>query len=144
MATFRERFSIETHGEAEAVDVTDRVAKVVAASGVRDGICCVFTPHSTAAILANEEERGLMGTDLPAALERLVPRRGPYAHNRSGDANGHAHLRAALLGPSVAFPISDGKPLLGTWQQVLLVELDIRPRTREVIVQIVGEPSINL
>lgn len=126
------------------MDVTDRVASAVESSGVRDGIACVFTPHSTAAIVANEDERGLIEDDLPRALERIVPRDASYAHNRAGDPNGHGHIRAALLGPSVTFPIGDGRPLLGTWQQILLLELDTRGRTREVIVQIVGDSAANV
>ena len=141
MATHRESFSLETHGEVHAIDITERVAKAVRASGVREGIACVCTPGSTAAIVANEFEPGLVEEDLPAALERLVPKAGvAYAHEkRGGDPNGHSHLRATVLGSSVTFPIGGSEPLLGAWQQLILLELDTRPRTREVIVQIVGE-----
>lgn len=144
MATYRQSFTIPTKGEVQAIDVTDHVTQAVAASGIRDGIACVFTPHSTAAILANEREHGLIERDLPAALDRLVPRGERYAHNLAGDPNGHAHLRAALLGPSVTFPVADGRPMLGTWQQVLLLELDTRPRSRKVVVQVVGDGPANL
>jgi len=140
MATYRQSFSIETRGEVQAIDVTDRVALAVRTSRIREGIACVFTPHSTAAIVANEWERGLIERDLPAALDRLAPRGESYAHNAAGDPNGHAHLRAAFLGPSVTFPVADGRPMLGTWQQILFVELDVRKRTREVVVQVVGDP----
>jgi len=144
MATYRQSFSIETRGEVEAIDMTDRVALAVKTSGIRDGIVCVFAPHSTAAIVANERERGLIERDLPAALDRLVPRGESYAHNRAGDPNGHGHIRAALLGPSVTFPVADGRPMLGTWQQVLFLELDVRKRTREVVVQVVGDGPANV
>jgi secondary thiamine-phosphate synthase enzyme len=139
MAVHRQTFSVETRGEVQAIDITERVAGVVKASGIRDGLACVFTPHSTAAIVANEREPGLVGKDLPAALDRLVPRDARYAHNEWGEANGHSHLRSIVLGPSLTFPVADGAPLLGTWQQVLFLELDRQPRTREVVVQIVGE-----
>ena len=144
MATYRQSFSIETRGEVQAIDVTDRVALAVKTSGIRDGIVCVFTPHSTAAIVANERERGLIERDLPAALERMVPRGVSYAHNQAGDPNGHGHIRAALLGPSVTIPVADGRLMLGTWQQVLLLELDVRKRTREVVVQVVGDGAANV
>ena len=140
MATYRQSFSLETKGEVQALDLTPRIADIVKASGIREGLACVFTAGNTAAIVANEFEPGLMEEDLPAALEQLVPKRGPYVHEkRWGDANGHSHLRASLLGSSVTFPIGDGRALLGTWQQIVFLELDTRPRTREVVVQIVGE-----
>ncbi|MBI4416265.1 MAG: YjbQ family protein [Euryarchaeota archaeon] len=143
MVAYRASFSVETKGEVQTIDITERVAKIVRASRVREGIACVFTPASTAAIVANEFEPGLMETDLPAALERLVPKGLPYEHEkRWGDANGHSHLRATLLGPSVTFPVGGGEPLLGTWQQLVLVELDTRPRNRDVVVQIVGERAM--
>lgn len=140
MATYRQSFSVETEGEVHAVDLTDRVARAVSSSGVRNGIACVFTPGSTAAVVANEFEPGLMEVDLPGVLEQLVPRDRPYAHEkRWGDANGHSHIRASLLGPGLVFPVADGKPVLGTWQQIVLLELDTRPRSREVVLQLVGE-----
>lgn len=140
MAVHREAFAVETKGEVETIDITDRVAAVIRASRLRDGIACVFLPGSTAAVIANEYEPGLMTKDLPATLERLVPTNGGYAHSaRWSDDNGHSHLRSAVLGPSFTFPFADGKPLLGTWQQIVLVELDVRPRRREVLVQLVGE-----
>lgn len=139
MATFRETFSIQTKGGEQLHDVTEHIARLVRASGIREGIACVFTPHSTAALVANEWEHGLVESDFPAALERLVPKGGAYVHNRTGDPNGHSHIRAALLGPSVTVPVSDGKPMLGKWQQVLLVELDTQPRRREIVVQVVGD-----
>jgi secondary thiamine-phosphate synthase enzyme len=144
MPTHRQGFTVETRGGGQTIDVTDRVAQVVIASGIRDGIACVFTPHSTAAIVVNEHERGLIEKDLPAAIDRLVPRASTYVHNQAGDPNGHSHLRAMLLGPSVTFPIGDGRPLLGTWQQVLFLELDTRARTRQVVVQIVGDRPANV
>jgi len=139
MAVHRQTFSIKTKGEVHVIDISDRVSKVVRDSGLREGIGCIFTPHTTCAIVANEFEPGLMETDLPAALERIVPKGSGRGHDHAGEANGHSHLRAAVLGPSLAFPFSDGRPALGTWQQIVFVELDTQPRTREVVVQLVGE-----
>ena len=140
MATHRQTFSVETKGEIGAIDITDRVAKAVRASGLKEGIACVFAAGSTCAIAANEFEPGLMERDIPAALERLFPRGIAYGHEeRWRDGNGHSHVRSTFLGQSFTFPFGGGKPLLGTWQQVVLFELDTRPRTREVIVQLVGE-----
>jgi len=124
------RFRLRTGGEVEVVDITAKVAEAVRASGVREG--------STAAVTTIEHESGLL-EDLAATLERLVPRKSPYRHNRGGDDNGDSHLRATLLGSSLSLPVSAGAPILGTWQQVVFVELDHRPREREVHVQVVGE-----
>ncbi len=140
MAVHRQTFALETKGEVQAIDITAKIASAVRDSGLRDGIACVFTPGSTCAIVTNEMEPGLMGADLPSAMERIAPANGEYAHHATGgDDNGHSHLRSAVLGQSVAFPFGGGKPLLGTWQQVVFVELDVRPRSRQVIVQLVGE-----
>lgn len=140
MATYRKRVPLETKGEVQAIDITERVGEVVRASGMREGIACVFAPGSTAAIVANEFEPGLMKMDIPAALERLIPKGIPYGHEeRWHDGNGHSHVRATFLGPSFTFPFGDGAPVLGTWQQIVFLELDTRRRTREVVVQLVGE-----
>jgi secondary thiamine-phosphate synthase enzyme len=99
----------------------------------------VFVPGSTAAVTTIEYEDGVL-EDLRNAIERLAPRSLPYRHDaRWGDGNGYAHVRAALLGPSLAVPIADGRPLLGTWQQVVLVDCDNRPRRRKVVMQVMGE-----
>ncbi len=140
MATHSERFELVTEPGPEAHDITRQVTAVVAKAGIRDGLACVFTPSSTSAILTNEFEPGLMGEDLPAALERLFPERIDYGHEkRWGDGNGHSHVRATFLGPSLTVPVVDGKLALGTWQQVVFLELDNKPRRREVLVQVVGD-----
>jgi len=140
MATHRQTLSVETEGELQARDITDRVAKVIRESGLKEGIACVFAAGSTAAIAANEFEPGLMETDIPGALERLFPSGIRYGHEKKWhDGNGHSHVRSTFLGQSFTFPFGGGKPLLGTWQQIALFELDTRPRTREVVVQLVGE-----
>ena len=124
------------------VDLTPEVRARVRASGVREGLACVFVAHSTAAVTTLEFEPGLAEEDLPAALERLFPEHGKelrYAHERAWqDGNGHSHIRAAFLGPSVTIPVVAGELTLGTWQQVVLVELDKGPRERSVVVQVVG------
>jgi secondary thiamine-phosphate synthase enzyme len=131
---------LRTKGEIETIDITDDVAAILAKSGLRNGIACVFSPSSTSAVFANENEPGLMKEDIPAALERLFPRDLRYGHEeRWHDGNGHSHVRATFLGPSFSFPFRDGKPLLGTWQQIAFAELDNKPRRRTVYVQLVGE-----
>lgn len=120
-------------------DVTPQVLAAVGQSGVRAGLVTVHAPGSTAAVTTIEHEPGVLA-DLRAALERLAPQDAHYAHNaRWGDGNGYAHVRAALLGPSLSLPIEDGRPLLGQWQQVVVLDLDNRPRRRRVVIQVLGE-----
>jgi secondary thiamine-phosphate synthase enzyme len=130
--------SLRSKGNNDVIDLTDEVARAVKESGVRHGIATVFVPGSTAAITTVEYERGMVA-DLKRFLDEGVPEDREYAHNHGGDSNGHAHVRAALLGPSVTIPVSGGRLMLGTWQQVVLVDCDDRPRSREVIVQIIGD-----
>jgi secondary thiamine-phosphate synthase enzyme len=133
------RHRISTKGQRDAHDVTTLVAAAVRASGQRDGIATVFVVGSTAAITTIEFESGAIA-DLNDVLEALAPRDGDYAHHaRWGDDNGSSHVRAALLGPSVTIPFVGGELALGTWQQIMLLECDTRARTREIVVQIVGE-----
>jgi secondary thiamine-phosphate synthase enzyme len=144
MAAYRETLRLETSTGVQAIDITDQVTSAVQKSGVRDGLACIFTPSSTSAIVANEFEPGLMEEDIPAALGRLFPEDLTYGHEkRWGDGNGHSHVRAAFLGPSLTVPVVDGHMALGTWQQVVFLELDNKPRRREVIVQVVGEAHTN-
>jgi secondary thiamine-phosphate synthase enzyme len=129
---------LETEGEGQIVDLTEGVLAVVRQSGVADGVVCVFAGGSTAAVTTMEYEPGGVA-DLQAAMERLVPRAGAYQHNiRNHDDNAHAHLRASLLGPSESVPLVRGQLVLGTWQQIVLIDFDDRPRRREVHVQIVS------
>jgi secondary thiamine-phosphate synthase enzyme len=130
------RFS--TEGDGDVVDLTAGVASVLEASGVENGMLSVFVPGSTAAVTAMEHEPGGV-RDLREALERLIPAEGDYAHNRlAGDTNSHAHIRAAIVGPSETVPVRDGRLALGTWQQLVLVDFDDRPRQRTVVVQVIG------
>ena len=140
MATYRETIRIETKPGVQAIDLTDRVEAAVGKSHVRDGLVCIFTPSSTSAIVTNEFEPGLMNEDIPNALERLFPQNMGYGHERRWhDGNGHSHVRATFLGLSLTIPVVDGRAALGTWQQVAFLELDNKPRHRDVLVQVVGD-----
>ncbi|MEM2106325.1 MAG: secondary thiamine-phosphate synthase enzyme YjbQ [Candidatus Bathyarchaeia archaeon] len=139
MVVVTRRISVETKGEVDMIDLTDSVENAVGDSGLRNGIVTVFIPGSTGALTTIEYESGLL-RDFPAALERLFPKGIGYEHERRWhDGNGHSHVRASMLGPSLTVPFINSRLTLGTWQQIVLVELDIRPRKREIIVQIVGE-----
>lgn len=133
------RHEISTTGQGDAHDVTPAVARIVAESGVRAGIATVFVVGSTAGISTIEFEPGAV-QDLNTVFEALAPRGADYRHHlRWGDDNGSSHVRAALLGPSMTVPFTDGELLLGKWQQIALFEFDTRPRRRELVVQIIGE-----
>ena len=138
MAVHTGELRFSTNGDGDVVDITDGVAAVVGAAGLREGVVSVFVPGSTAAISAMEHEPGGVH-DLRAALERLIPREGDYQHNRlNADTNSHAHIRAAIVGPSESVPLRDGRLLMGTWQQLVLIDFDDRPRERTVVVQVQG------
>jgi secondary thiamine-phosphate synthase enzyme len=129
---------LETEGEAQIVDLTEGVEAVVRQSGVSSGVVSVFVTGSTAAVTTMEYEPGGVA-DLQALVERLVPRAGEYQHNvLNADDNAHAHLRASLIGPSETVPLVAGRLVLGTWQQIVLIDFDDRPRRREVHVQVVS------
>ena len=133
------RHGLETSGQGDAHDLTTAVTAALADSGLKDGIATVWVVGSTATVTTLEFESGVVA-DLAAACDRLAPRAADYAHHlRWGDDNGSSHVRAALLGPSVTVPFIDRSLALGTWQQVTLVELDTRPRAREIVIQLVGE-----
>jgi secondary thiamine-phosphate synthase enzyme len=120
-------------------DLTDDVARSVKRAGVRDGIVTVFVPSSTSAITTIEFEPGLR-RDFPQAMERFAPTELTYAHDETWhDGNGHAHVRASAIGPSVTVPVAAGKLGLGTWQQIVLIDFDNRPRDRRVVVTVIGE-----
>jgi secondary thiamine-phosphate synthase enzyme len=130
--------AIETRGGVEIHDVTREVAGIVRETGLREGIAVVHVPGSTGAMTTIEHESGLL-EDLAEILEELVPAGRHYEHNaRWGDGNGHSHVRASLIGPSVSVPVNGGALLLGTWQQIVFVELDNRPRSRRLVLQLVG------
>ena len=133
------RIQIETKGHCDIVDVTGRVSQAVRESQMKAGTVTVFVNHSTCGITTVEYEPGLVA-DLKAAFERLVPQGIGYDHDRRwGDGNGFSHVRASLLGASLVIPFTDSQLLLGTWQQVVLVDFDNRSRTREIFLQVFGE-----
>jgi secondary thiamine-phosphate synthase enzyme len=130
---------VSTKGQGDARDMTSVVARVVAESGARSGIATAFVVGSTAGMTTLEFESGVV-RDIDAALGTIAPRDGDYRHHlRWGDDNGSSHVRAALVGPSVVVPFADGRLMLGTWQQIALVEFDTQPRRREIVIQIMGE-----
>ncbi len=130
---------VETKGDTDIIDITASVAEAIDESGLKVGTVTVFAAHSTCGVTTVEFEPGLV-SDLKAAFERLVPKGMAYQHDRRWeDGNGHAHVRASLLGASLVIPFAQGRPLLGTWQQVVLIDFDNRPRSREVILQVMGE-----
>jgi len=137
-------FSLETSGDTDIIDITSRVSKKVTESGITDGQVLIFVPGSTAAITTIEYESGVV-QDLKEAVERLAPEGIFYRHDaRWGDGNGYAHVRAALLGPSLTVPLINGCLALGTWQQIVLVDFDNRPRDRKILVHISGIISVML
>jgi secondary thiamine-phosphate synthase enzyme len=132
-------FEVSTQGFGDVIDITPHVAAIVAKSGVKAGIVCIANPGATAGITTIEFEPGAVA-DLKAALEKLAPANARYRHNDTwGDGNGFAHLRSALVGASQAFPVRDGAVALGTWQQIVFLDFDNRPRRRKLVVAVVGE-----
>ena len=135
---WKAQFSIETQGHRHMTNVTEAVARIVAESGIPNGTAHVFNVGSTAAIGTIEFEPGLQ-TDLPDILDRLMPPSREYGHELAWhDGNAHSHLQATVLGPSITVPFTSGRLCLGTWQQIIHLECDIRPRTRSIVVTVIG------
>lgn len=131
--------TLTTRGNTDVHDLTDDLNRLVQESGLTSGLLTVFCPSSTSGVTTVEYEPGAV-SDLKRMFEELVPANRPYAHNATwDDGNGHSHMRAALLGPSLTVPFVKRRLMLGTWQQVIYVDFDIRPRRRELVVQILGE-----
>jgi secondary thiamine-phosphate synthase enzyme len=140
MRIIDERLILETAGSGDLIDITGRVAEIVGASGLSLGNVTLFVIGSTAGITTFEFEPGLV-RDMDDLYERIAPSKRHYHHDDTwGDANGFSHVHATLTGPSLTVPFEQGRMLLGTWQQVVLTEFDNRPRRREIVVQIIGEP----
>ncbi len=130
--------SVESRGNNHVIDITSEVARSVAEAGIESGVATVFVTGSTAGVTTVEFEPGLV-KDLDAAFNRLVPRELEYRHHETwGDDNGHSHVRASFLGPSLAVPFEHGQLVLGTWQQIVLIDFDTRPRSRNYMIQIIG------
>ena len=139
MTVKTKQLSIHTRGEGDILDVTSAVAEAVVETKLRNGIVTVFVPGSTGALTTIEYEPGLL-KDLPDMLERVAPKSLVYEHEkRWHDGNGHSHVRASLIGPSLTVPFSNGRLTLGTWQQIVFMELDVRSRSRNLVLQIIGE-----
>jgi secondary thiamine-phosphate synthase enzyme len=137
--THQEQISIATKGHGDMHDLTDKVAAIVQSSNIQTGTINVFNVGSTAALGTIEFEPGLEH-DLPAILDKLIPPSRNYGHEQAWhDGNGHSHLQATLLGPSLTVPVAGGKPVLGTWQQIIHLECDVRGRQRAVVVTVVGD-----
>jgi len=139
MKIFTAKLTQKTQGFCDIIDITAKVQDLVKKEKIQRGQMTLFVSGSTAALTTIENESGLV-QDLKEFVEKLIPSDKRYHHDaRWGDDNGFSHLRASLFGPSLAVPIENGRPLLGTWQQVVLLDFDNRPRTREIIVQLIGE-----
>ena len=133
------KIAVKTRGNGDTLDITPGVERALAEANLAGGVVTLFVVGSTAALTTIEYEDGAVH-DLGRAIERLAPRGMEYEHHlRWGDDNGHSHVRAALLGPSLSVPFVGGRLTLGTWQQIILIDFDTRPRQREVVAQIIGE-----
>ncbi len=139
MAVYNEEINIKTKGEVDIIDITNELQKITDKSNIKNGIICIFNPGSTGSLTTIEYEPGLK-KDFPKALEKIAPKDEYYNHHETWhDDNGHSHVRASLMGPSVTIPLVNGKIVHGTWQQIVFVEFDTSNRNRNLIVQIVGE-----
>ena len=134
-----ETIEIRTSGEGDIVNISDRVQEVVSESGVKEGAAILFVQSSTSSLTITEFENGLL-KDIPKSLERLAPKSAQYEHDKAWhDGNGHSHVRSAVVGVSLTVPFSGGELMLGTWQQIVLCEFDVRPRLRKIVVQLISE-----
>ncbi|MCW4031306.1 MAG: secondary thiamine-phosphate synthase enzyme YjbQ [Candidatus Bathyarchaeota archaeon] len=139
MTVATKQLSLNTEGDGDIIDITRMVSEAVYESGVKNGVVTVFVPGATGALTTIEYEPGLL-MDFPNMLERVAPKSLLYEHEkRWHDGNGHSHVRASLIGPSLTIPVVKGELTLGTWQQIVFLELDVHSRRRKLILQIIGE-----
>ena len=139
MAVLTKRIQIKSKGETDIIDITDKTSQAIKESKIKDGLVTVFVSGSTAAVTTIEYEPGLR-YDFPEMLSRVAPKDIEYKHDNTWhDGNGHSHVRASLIGPSLTIPIVEGNMSLGTWQQIVLLEMDTRPRDCNLILQLIGE-----
>ncbi len=139
MAVVTKKIKLNSRGETDIIDITEQVSSLVEDSKIKDGVVTIFVPGSTGGLTTIEYESGLI-SDTKRAFEVIAPRKGEYQHNlRWHDGNGFSHVRAAFLGPSLSVPFSNKRLHLGTWQQIVFIDFDNRPRSRGIVVQIVGE-----
>lgn len=137
--TYQQQITIHTSGHGDMHDLTEQISAAVATSGIQTGTVNVFNVGSTAAVGTIEFEPGLQ-QDLPNLLDKLIPPSRNYGHEQAWhDGNGHSHLQATLLGPSLTVPVASGKPVLGTWQQIFHLECDVRGRQRTVVITVAGD-----
>jgi secondary thiamine-phosphate synthase enzyme len=138
MQAGREELTLDTRGNGDTVDVTEHAQKAIANAGLRDGLCTVFVAHSTCGVTMIEFEPGC-NADLGRVMEQIAPIDDPWEHNeRNADTNGHSHVRAGLIGPSVTVPVADGELCIGTFQRIVCIDFDDRPRQRRLVVQLLG------
>ena len=138
MEIFRSEIHCQTTSDTDIIDITPHVAEALRNSGIKDGVVFLFISGSTAALTTIEYESGVIN-DLVRTIEKIAPQNIHYQHNlRWGDGNGYSHVRASLLGPSLNIPVANKKLLVGSWQQIVLLDFDNRPRKREVVIQIIG------
>ncbi len=134
-----ERINLRTNDECDVINITHHVEDVILKNTLNNGTATIFVTGSTAGVTTIEYEPGLVA-DIKEAFERIAPENIPYAHNETwGDGNGYSHIRASLLGASLVIPFEDKKMVLGTWQQIVLVDFDNRPRKRDIVIQLIGE-----
>ena len=139
MSVITKVITVSSNGESDMIDITRQTDESIKASGLQDGIVTIFVPGSTASITTIEYELGLK-KDFPKMLARIAPSEIEYEHDNTWhDGNGHSHVRASLIGPSLTVPFKNKSLMLGTWQQIVLLEMDTRPRERKVVLQIIGE-----
>lgn len=139
LSAYHETISVKTRGDCDMIDITQSVEDTVVKSKLNTGICTVFCEGSTGSVTTIEYEEGLL-QDFPAAMERLAPSDAVYEHHlRWHDGNGHSHIRASVLGPSLTVPFVNGRLTLGTWQQIVFVDFDNRPRNRKLEVVLIGD-----
>lgn len=140
MAVETHEFEIETQGDSQVLNLTDQVVQFMNVGRISEGLVTVFVVGSTAGITTTEFEPGLVDHDLKAAFEHVAPEDARYRHEETWhDDNGHSHVRASMLGPSLTVPLVNRKLQLGTWQQIVLIDFDTRPRTRRIVVQVIGQ-----
>ncbi|MHA3962448.1 MAG: secondary thiamine-phosphate synthase enzyme YjbQ [Candidatus Thorarchaeota archaeon SMTZ1-45] len=139
MSTFHDKITFETRGNCDMIDITHAVENTVAKSGIKTGICTLFCTGSTGSVTTIEYEDGLL-QDFPVAMERIAPKEAVYQHHlRWRDGNGHSHIRASILGPSLTVPFVNRSLTLGSWQQITFIDFDNKPRSRRLEVVLIGE-----
>ncbi|MDP6358339.1 MAG: secondary thiamine-phosphate synthase enzyme YjbQ [Planctomycetota bacterium] len=140
MSAYSSEIQLSTRGDSDIHDISESIQRIVGESGIRTGQATAMVVGSTAALSTLEYEPGLVNHDIATALEKIAPENGTYEHEKTwNDDNGHSHVRATLIGPSLAMPVVDGRIPFGTWQQAVLIDCDTRGRNRKIVVTVVGQ-----